>query len=214
MHADVLPPRVLCVEDDAATATLIARHLERRGYIIEVVGTGAEALTRLTNDEWGAVLIDQRLPDIAGLDVLETMTQRGALPATVMVTGRGNESVAAAALKLGAHDYIVKDASENYLDLLPEIVDKARRLVQQRDDMARITADRERLVAELTEALARVRTLSGLIPICAGCKSIRNERGDWEAFEAYLAAHSEALLSHSFCPACLARHYPDFPPGH
>jgi PAS domain-containing protein len=63
-------------------------------------------------------------------------------------------------------------------------------------------ADREKLVFELREALASVKTLSGLIPICAWCKSIRSDTGYWQNVEEYVRAHSEANFSHSICPSC------------
>ena len=63
-------------------------------------------------------------------------------------------------------------------------------------------AEREKLVFELREALASVKTLSGLIPICAWCKSIRSDTGYWQNVEEYVRAHSEAKFSHSICPSC------------
>ena len=63
-------------------------------------------------------------------------------------------------------------------------------------------AEREKLVVELQEALARVKMLSGLIPICAWCKSIRSDTGYWQNVEEYVRAHSEAKFSHSICPSC------------
>jgi PAS domain-containing protein len=63
-------------------------------------------------------------------------------------------------------------------------------------------AEREKLVFELREALANVKTLSGLIPICAWCKSIRSDTGYWQNVEEYVRAHSEAKFSHSICPSC------------
>uniref|UniRef100_Q01U92 Putative PAS/PAC sensor protein n=1 Tax=Solibacter usitatus (strain Ellin6076) TaxID=234267 RepID=Q01U92_SOLUE len=69
--------------------------------------------------------------------------------------------------------------------------------------------ERERLVAQLQEALEEVKRLSGLLSICAGCKKITNERGDWEPLESYLQAHSEAKFSHGLCPECLRKLYPE-----
>ena len=59
----------------------------------------------------------------------------------------------------------------------------------------------EKLHAELFETLAQNKRLEGLLPICASCKQIRNERGEWEVMEKYISAHSEAQFSHSVCPA-------------
>ena len=70
-------------------------------------------------------------------------------------------------------------------------------------------AQREALLASLQEALANVRTLSGLLPICAGCKKIRDEQGSWSQMEVYVARHSDARFSHGMCPDCLRIHYPD-----
>jgi PAS domain S-box-containing protein len=63
-------------------------------------------------------------------------------------------------------------------------------------------AEKERLIGELQEALARVKLLSGLLPICAGCKMIRDEQGAWQQMEIYIRAHSEANFSHGLCPDC------------
>lgn len=68
---------------------------------------------------------------------------------------------------------------------------------------------RRRLILELEEVLAEVKTLSGLLPICASCKKIRDDQGYWQQVEAYIEAHSEAEFSHGFCPDCLERLYPD-----
>jgi hypothetical protein len=76
-----------------------------------------------------------------------------------------------------------------------------RRLVQQ---------EREKLIRELQEALAKIRVLSGFIPICAGCKKIRDDQGYWNQLEAYIQSHSEAQFSHGVCPDCAAALYPDY----
>lgn len=69
--------------------------------------------------------------------------------------------------------------------------------------------EREQLIANLKEALAKVRALSGLLPICAVCKGIRNDKGYWTKIEAYLKAHSSAEFTHSICPDCAMKRYPD-----
>ena len=70
-----------------------------------------------------------------------------------------------------------------------------------------IQLDRERqekaqLVTELQESLANVKTLKGLIPICAACKKIRDDEGFWQHLEVYIHNHSDAVLSHGYCPEC------------
>ena len=62
--------------------------------------------------------------------------------------------------------------------------------------------ERTKLIEDLTESLNRARTLSGMIPICACCKQIRDDQGDWHQMEAYITDHSEAVFSHGICPSC------------
>ncbi|MFN3241276.1 MAG: hypothetical protein ACE37K_07145 [Planctomycetota bacterium] len=63
--------------------------------------------------------------------------------------------------------------------------------------------------ARLEQALSQVRELRGLLPICAHCKSIRDDAGYWHRIEAYLTQHSKASLSHGICPTCADDHYPE-----
>jgi len=72
----------------------------------------------------------------------------------------------------------------------------------------RIEEDRERLVLELRSALEQVKTLSGIVPICSGCKKIRDDKGYWEQVEAYVSRHTDARFSHGICPDCVKRLYP------
>ncbi len=62
--------------------------------------------------------------------------------------------------------------------------------------------DRERLIPELREALEKIKTLKGLLPICAWCKKIRDDKGYWKKVEDYLGEHTDALLTHGICPEC------------
>ena len=68
---------------------------------------------------------------------------------------------------------------------------------------------REKLINELQEALAQVKTLSGLLPICANCKMVRDDKRYWKQIESYIRDHSEAEFSHSICPACVKKLYPE-----
>lgn len=76
-----------------------------------------------------------------------------------------------------------------------------------RDITQRKREERERteLVQELTDALKQVKTLSGLLPICASCKRIRDDRGYWQLLETYIGSHTNAVLTHGICPECLKK---------
>lgn len=74
----------------------------------------------------------------------------------------------------------------------------------------KMVEERERLIAELQDALANIRKLSGLLPICSSCKKIRDDQGYWSQLEEYIHEHSEAEFTHSLCPECLQALYPRF----
>ena len=85
----------------------------------------------------------------------------------------------------------------------------ARNLQGHNQARQRAETERERLIAKLQEALANVKTLSGLIPICASCKKIRDDQGYWTQIETYLQQHSDAEFSHGLCLDCMRKLYPD-----
>ena len=96
-----------------------------------------------------------------------------------------------------------------------------RRLVKRRtadlqDELARraqAESELERTVEQLRSALAEVKQLSGLLPICAGCKKIRDHGDHWQPLENYISANSEATFSHGLCPDCVKTLYPEFAKG-
>jgi len=72
-----------------------------------------------------------------------------------------------------------------------------------------VEADREKLIGKLQAALKKIKTLRGIIPICAACKKIRDDKGYWNQIESYIKDHSDADFSHGICPECAERLYPD-----
>lgn len=75
--------------------------------------------------------------------------------------------------------------------------------------MKRREAEREQTIAALQKALAEVKTLRGLLPICASCKDIRDDKGYWQQIESYLRDHAEVEFTHGICPKCTKKLYPE-----
>ena len=69
--------------------------------------------------------------------------------------------------------------------------------------------EREKLITELQTALAEIKTLRGILPLCSHCKKIRNDEGYWEQVDVYIHKYSEADISHSICPECMKKYYPE-----
>jgi PAS domain S-box-containing protein len=76
-------------------------------------------------------------------------------------------------------------------------------------DRKQAEKEREKLIQELKEALDEITTLRGILPICSFCKKVRNDEGFWEQVDVYLQKYSQADISHSICPECIRKHYPD-----
>jgi PAS domain S-box-containing protein len=98
------------------------------------------------------------------------------------------------------HNTVLKDENGRILATLSSGEDITER--------KRIEKERERLIHELQEALVQVKTLSGLVPICASCKKIRDDKGYWNQIESYIEKHSTAEFTHSICPECARKLYP------
>ena len=110
-----------------------------------------------------------------------------------------------------------KDGSEFPVEVSAgplEIGDERFILAFDRDitDRRRTEEGREQVIAELQEALENIKTLRGLLPICASCKKIRDDKGYWNRIETYIATHTQAEFSHGLCPDCFTKLYPGIVP--
>lgn len=98
------------------------------------------------------------------------------------------------------------DIDTHMLDLLTQLNNELtvihRRMAKQNIELEHLNNDKNALIADLTTALAQIKTLSGLIPICSNCKKIRDDRGYWNVLEKYLKDHSDATFTHGICPDC------------
>jgi len=199
------PLRLLIVEDEAAHVAAIQRAFEtdEAETQIEVVSTLREFRQRSAGHPPDLALLDLNLPDGRAVEIMSSPPEAGPFPIMVM-TSYGNEQMAVEAIKAGALDYVVKSAEA--FAMMPRTVERALRewklLTERREAMAA----QKRLIAQLEEALSKVKTLSGLLPICSACKKIRDDQGYWSQVEGYIQEHTDARFTHSYCPEC-ARKY-------
>ena len=105
-----MPARILLVEDELNMARTLAKNLERAGYDVEHAPHGEAALARLASVTFDVVLTDLKMPVMDGMDLLRAMHERGIAAAAVVLTGYGTIESAVEAMKLGATDYLIKDA--------------------------------------------------------------------------------------------------------
>jgi DNA-binding NtrC family response regulator len=190
---------ILLVEDESGHAELICRAFadSAEEYSVIVARTLSEARTEIENRTPHIALVDNGLPDGQGVALVPMCKDRFPI---VILTSHGGEELAVQALKSGAMDYVVK--SPEAFDSMPRTVERTLREWHLIHERKREEKEREKLIRELQEALANVKKLSGLIPICSSCKKIRDDKGYWNQLEKYLLEHSDATLSHGLCPEC------------
>jgi PAS domain S-box-containing protein len=120
--------RLFLIEDDDAHALLIRKSLERAGHEVTQCRTAADALIVIGQTTFDLVLLDNLLPDMSGLDLLHTLAREGVTVPVLMVTGAGDQHLAASVLRAGALDYIVKDLGLAFLGNLPQrVVESVKR---------------------------------------------------------------------------------------
>jgi two-component system, cell cycle sensor histidine kinase and response regulator CckA len=113
---------ILVVEDNVGLRRLIQKRLERELYRVEVVECGADALEQLERLHEAILLLDYKLPDMTGRELVEQLVKEGKDVPFVIMTGHGDERVAVEMMKLGARDYLVKDHS--LLEVLPQVMEQ------------------------------------------------------------------------------------------
>jgi FixJ family two-component response regulator len=204
--------RVLVVDDAKEDRDACRRFLGKcmlYDYILEEAESVEEGLALCFQFPPDCVLLDYRLPDGDGFDFLERMSgTAGQVPLpVVMMTGVGNEEIAVRAMKQGAMDYVVKGRvqDEAFCRTVQVAMEKSFLLKTIRKQQE----EKDQLIRQLQDALDQVKTLKGIVPICACCKKIRDDRGYWQQVETYIQKHSDAEFSHGVCPDCLRQHYPE-----
>ena len=153
------PIEVLLFEDDEGQALLTKEALEPEGFAVEVCRTGQEGLSRLLAKDHQVYLIDIKLPDLSGVDVLRRLNAIKPGAVAIVVTGHGDELAAVEAMKLGACDYVVKSPSMGHLAALPVVIReglKRRRLKGEREQLQTELWEHARLLEERNAELRRV----------------------------------------------------------
>jgi len=196
--------KVLIADDNTTTRRLLELLLMRWGFETICVSNGEKALQVMEQpDPPSIALLDWIMPGMDGLEICRRLRRRDSdtSPYILIVTGKNAKEDIVEGLEAGADDYIVKpvDAHE-----LRARINVGVRIIK----LQRALAER---VRELEEEKKHVKTLQGLIPICMHCHRIRDDAEIWQRLETYIEKHSSAAFSHSLCPECLEKYYPEQP---
>ena len=197
--------RLLVVEDDPNVSTVLCARLESLGYAVAATAeTGLEAIGRFYRHHPDLVTMDILLKgEMNGIEAAAKISDRSDVP-IIYMTCLSDRKVFERAIATNPYGFIIKPYEINELRCTIEIA-----LVKHQ-----AAAGQKALISQLQNALDQVKTLRGLLPICASCKRIRNDDDQtWQPIEEYIANHSNADFTHGICPECLRRLYPDYHGG-
>ncbi|HXG55755.1 MAG TPA: response regulator transcription factor [Vicinamibacterales bacterium] len=195
--------RVLLADDDAALRHGLSVQLARWGYTPIVCEDGTAARAVLTGEAPPPLaILDRSMPGADGVTLCREIRATEALRTmyVVLLTAHDTNDEMVAGLDGGADEYITKPFDWGVLRA--RIATGARIAALQQNLAQRVT--------ELQDALTTVKQLSGLLPICSYCKSIRRDGDYWQQLEAYISEHSEVDFSHGVCPACFEQAKKEF----
>ena len=191
---------ILIVDDEPGNIEILSATLGDN-YEILVTTSGKEALEIAARQIPDMIILDIIMPVMSGYEVLQNLKRSPSLKEipVIFVTALDQEDHETKGLELGAVDYIPKPFNAAIVKLR---VKTQLELKLQRDTLIQRND-------ELQKALTKIKTLSGLLPICASCKKIRNDQGYWTQLEGYISEHSELEFTHSCCPDCMKKLYPE-----
>jgi FixJ family two-component response regulator len=201
---DIYPIKVFLVDDDHDDYVILRDlllEIETGKFQLKWVDTYDGAIEAMVRNEHDVYLVDYLLGERNGIELLYEVVKRGCKGPIILLTGKGTREVDMAAMKAGASDYL--DKGEIGSSLL-------ERSIRYAIERKRTQEEREQLISELQTALAKVKQLSGLLPMCASCKKIRDDKGYWNQIEAYISEHSQADFTHGICPECVKKLYPEY----
>lgn len=202
---------VLLVEDDYLAGEMIKEILNEIGYtVLDRATDGSQAVDMMNNfaedDRPDVILMDVEMPQMDGIEATRLIQKNHPTP-VVMLTAYETPELVELASQAGAGAYLIKPPRQS--DVERAIIITMARF----DDMIelrRLNTELHLRNEKLQSALTEIKTLSGLLPICASCKKIRDDGGYWQDVAVYIRDHSDAEFSHGLCPDCAQELFPDY----
>ena len=193
--------KIMIVEDSKIIASKIRKSLENMGYLVTaIVGSGEEAIKKAEEGKPSLALMDILLEGkMDGIEAAGTIRSRFDIPC-IYLTAYADQKILDRAKITEPFGYIIKPFQDRELHSNIEMA------------LYKHEAEKKlkKLNQELQDSLAKVKSLRGLLPICANCKDVRDDKGNWERIENYIANRSEAEFSHGICLKCSKKLYPEF----
>lgn len=211
-------PTALIVDDIPANLDILRHLLESDGFRVLAATNGPAALQIAARTQPDLVLLDVMMPELDGFETCRQLKQDASqanLP-VLFITAQHEVSAVIRGFAVGGVDYIVKPFQKE--EVLARVRTHLRlrqlnlALSERNRELEQLTAELRTRTLALEDALANIRTLKGLLPICAHCKKVRDDQGFWQQVEAYVAQRSDARFSHGICPECTRQFYAEYLP--
>lgn len=205
--ADEIPPNLSRKStQDALSIVMDAINSTVGGLII----TGLNGIIRFANPSF-CKMFDISREDIIGMNAADLFSTKEVRTFSDVVEivdiGKDDTQEFIVENKEG-RSFVMEVSASNVTSSSGELVGRMASFIDI-TEKKEIEADREKLIAKLQDALNKIKTLRGIIPICASCKKIRDDKGYWNQIEIYIKNHSEADFSHGICPECAEILYPE-----
>lgn len=187
--------KILIAEDDEISRRILQLTLIGWQHEVLAVTNGVEALAELEKENAPSLaILDWMMPLMDGVEVCQRVRRvtTATPPYIILLTAKNEKSDIVTGLDAGANDYLIKPFDRYELRARVQV---GARVVELQETLAN-------RVEELEAALAHVRTLEGILPICCYCKSVRDDQNYWQTVEKYVAERSQATFSHGICPNC------------
>ncbi|MCD4796506.1 MAG: response regulator [Candidatus Cloacimonetes bacterium] len=195
-------PEILIVDDRVENLIALETLLSDFNVAFIRALSGNEALEKTLTHDFALMLIDVQMPEMDGFETvsfIRNINKSKHIPIIFVSAIYSEDFYKIKGVEAGAVDFITKP-------IIPELlIGKVKIFLE----LHKQKIERERLISELKEALNNIKTLKGLLPICASCKKIRDDKGYWSEVESYISLHSDVAFSHGICPDCMKKLYPD-----
>lgn len=188
--------KILIADDSLVVRRRLSTLLTEWGHEVVETKDGEETWQLLSSGVAPPIaILDWVMPEPDGVELCRRIRETPAIKKTyvLMLTGMSNPEDIVKGLNAGANDFIVKPFNEPELQAR---VNVGVRMVELQEEVANRVTELERALAEITE-------LRGILPICAYCKSVRDDQNYWQTVEQYIGSHADVKFSHGVCPKCL-----------
>lgn len=187
--------KILIAEDDDVSRRILQLTLAAGGHDVVVTQNGVDAVAALDgSDAPKLAVLDWMMPQMDGLEASRRIRLiQSVVPVyIILLTAKGGKTDIVQGLEAGASDYVVKPFDRDELLARVRVGETVVGLQQKLAEK----------VKNLEDALAQVKQLQGILPICSYCKHVRDDQNYWQRVETYISSRSEAEFSHSICPDC------------